>query len=421
MIPEATTDHYRRIQRLQTRAVLLGRRAWGNIDAGFLSQTWDRNLALILTSIIGYQEAAAVAGSAYAAATLAEQGLYQAPEYFVDPSAFAGQASDGRSLETLLYSPVTKVKTLIGNGMSEARALKAGRKTLDTMLRTQIADAGRGAAGVDIAVRKNTGYVRMLNPPSCSRCSVLAGRFYRWNAGFNRHPRCDCVHVASTRSAIEGGASEGLMHDPYEYFRSLSQSDQDKQYTVAGAQAIRDGADIFQVVNSRRGMKPGGLITTEGTSRRGSFRAAGGGKRRLTPEAIYQQAGNDRAKALQLLESNGYVLPGGQNPTGVIIGQQEGFGALGRGGTRVGARSVIERARETGTRDPRQRATMTEAERRIFDAKQRWDDVQKGRNPYGRGRLTPELAAAVENDYRNVIVLGDVQWKLTARRTMGAK
>ena len=63
---------------------------------------------------------------------------------------------------------------------------------------------------------------------------------------------------------------------------------------------------------------------------------------------------------------------------------------------------------------------MTEAERRAFDAKQNWNAVRAGRNPYGRGKLTPELAAAVENDYRNVIVLGDPQHKLTARRRMGA-
>src|SRR5690606_23965723 len=33
-------------------------------------------------------------------------------------------------------------------------------------------------------------YVRMLTPPSCSRCTVLAGRWYRKNAGFARHPGC---------------------------------------------------------------------------------------------------------------------------------------------------------------------------------------------------------------------------------------
>ena len=420
MIPEATTDHYRLIQGVQSAAVLLGRRAWSNIDPANISTSWDRNLALILPVLIRYQEAAATSGAGYAASTLAEQGLYEAPEHFVDPGAFAGAASDGRSLEGLLFAPATKVKILIGQGMEVQQALKSGRHTLDTMVRTQVADAGRAAAGVDIAVRTNVGYVRMLNPPSCARCSVLAGRFYRWNAGFDRHPRCDCVHVASTKEAIEGGQSEGLIHDPYEYFQSLSPAEQDRQYSIAGAQAIRDGSDLAQVVNARRGMQPGGLTTTEGTSKRGAFRQAGGKGKRLTPEGIYQRAGGDRDKALELLEANGYILPGGQNPTGSIVGQREGFGALGRGGTRVGARQAVEQARAAGVRDPTSRATMTEAERRAFDAKQNWNAVRAGRNPYGRGKLTPELAAAVENDYRNVIVLGDPQHKLTARRRMGA-
>jgi hypothetical protein len=420
MIPEATVAHYEYLQGVQTAALLIGRRAWGNIDPGNLSASWSRNLSLILPSLVTYQELAAASGMSYAAQTLAEQGLYEAPEAFVNPAAFAGTASDGRPLESLLYAPAIRAKTLIGQGVPTTQALKSGGKALDAMMRTQVADAGRAAAGVDIAARPNTGYVRMLNPPSCSRCSVLAGRFYRWNAGFNRHPRCDCVHVASTQAAIDGGRSEGLIHDPYEYFQSLPAAEQDRQYTAAGAQAIRDGSDIFQVVNSRRGMKPGGLLTSEGTSRRGSFRAGGGGKRRLTPEAIYQQAGTDREKALQLLEKNGYILPGGQTPAGSIVGQREGFGALGRGGTRVGARTAVETARETGARNPGTRATMTEAERRTFDARQRWDEVRAGRNPYGRSKLTPELAAAVEDDYRQVIVMGDSQWKLTARLNLGA-
>lgn len=420
MMPEAVTDHYQVIQGVQSAAVLLGRRAWRNIDPNDLSLSWAANIGMLIAPLTAYQESAATSGAGYSAATLAEQGLYEPPEHFVDPTAFAGQASDGRPLETLLYSPITRVKHYIAEGMPVRQALESGQSALDTMMRTQVADAGRAAASVDITSRKHVGYIRMLNPPSCARCSVLAGRFYWANTGFDRHPRCDCVHVASTRGAVEGGKSEGLVHDPYEYFHSLSKAEQDRQYSIAGAQAIRDGADLSQVVNARRGMQPGGLTTTEGTSRRGAFRTAGGKGKRLTPEAIYQQAGDDRDKTLRLLEANGYILPGGQNPEGAIIGQRQGYGAMARGGTRVGARQAIEQARTTGVRDPKVRATMTEAERRVFDAQANWDAVRAGRNPYGRGKLTPELAAAVENDYRNAIVLGNTQWKLTARKGLGA-
>jgi hypothetical protein len=394
MIPEAAVAHYKQMQGLQGLVVMAASDLWSEVGLADLTGSWARNIPAMVSIMTGTQSKAATAGASYGAATLANQGLYEAPQHFVDPSAFAGVASDGRSLAGLLYSPVPHTKSLIAAGMDPQQALESGGKMLTTIARTQVADAGRGAAGVDTATRKRTGFIRMLNPPSCARCSVLAGRFYRWNSGFDRHPRCDCVHV---QTSVEAARTEGLMHDPYEYFHSLSPEAQDKAYTKAGAQAIRDGGDIFQVVNSRRGMKPGGLLTTEGTSRRGNFGRNGP---RLTPEAIYGK-GLSREATLKELERYGYILPGGQNPLGVIRGQAEGSGQLGRGGTRVGAREAVLRARETGVRDPNVRATMTAAELRAFDAQSRWESLQKGVNPFNPKKpLTPEISARIERDYR---------------------
>ena len=434
MIPSSTVAHYKQMQRLQALIVVAAADLWAEASLSDLSGSWAAQVPLLLPVLSGIQVKAASAGAAYGAATMAEQGLYEAPKHFVDPAAFGGFASDGRSLAGLLFAPIPHVKTLIAGGMAPSQALVQGGKFLTTLTRTQVADAGRGAAGVDIAARPKVGYVRMLNPPSCSRCSVLAGKFYRWNAGFSRHPRCDCVHVASTESAINGGKSEGLIHDPYEYFKSLSPEEQDKTYTKAGAQAIRDGGDVFQVVNSRRGMKPGGLMTTEGATKRGNFRSVAGdstGGRRMTPEAIYKLNGDNRAAALKDLERYGYILPGGQNPLGSITGQREGFGALGGGGSRRAASQAVLDARASGVRDG-SRYTMTEAERRLYDAKQRWSMVQQGRNPYsspgfgstpdpfgqrlnksgaGNAPLTPEIAAQVEKDYRRWLSTGGQVFK----------
>ncbi|AYN57410.1 head maturation protease [Arthrobacter phage Constance] len=411
MYPDAATAHYRLMQRLQTVAVVAGRRAWSRIDPGDLSGSWMQGIAVVAGIVTTQQERAAVAGAGYVTDALAAQGEYVAPEAFLNPAAFAGTAADGRSLSTLLYSPVTTVKQQLAEGASMASALTAGRGALDMLLRVTVADAGRVASGVNVATRQSVGYVRMLNPPSCPRCSVLAGRFYRWNAGFLRHPKCDCVHVPS--KGVDAAKSEGLIHDPYEYFHSLSEQEQNEKYTKAGARAIRDGGDIFQVVNSQRGMSYAGIskdgtrrgqrstsrFTTEGTTRRGNF----GRKGRLTPEAIYQQAGS-REEALRLLEANGYILPGGQNPLGSLRGQREGFGQLGRGGTRVGAREAVLEARRTGVRTGA-RATMTAAELRVFDARSRWDQVRKGVNPFNPKRpLTPEIAARVERDFRKYIL-----------------
>lgn len=401
MIPLPTVEHYKRMQRLQAAAVVAAQRAWGGVDPGDLTNSWLRALPDVAAAVAVAQEAAAGAGASYGAATLAAQGLYAAPEHFVNPAGFAGFASDGRSLEGLLYAAVPHTKGLIAGGMDVRDAVSKGRGFLSMVTQTTVADAGRAAAGVDTAVRRNVGYVRMLNPPSCSRCSILAGRFYRWNNGFLRHPKCDCVHVQTT--SVAAAETEGLLHDPYDYFKSLSAEEQDRTYGKAEAQAIRDGSDIFQVVNAKRGVKPGGLVTTEGTSRRGNFGRNGP---RLTPEAIYGK-GLTRAETLAELERYGYILPGGQNPAGSIRGQAEGFGQMGRGGTRVGAREAVLRARESGLRDPLNRATMTAAERRVFDAQANWDAVRAGRNPFTNAKnakVTPEVAARVEREYRKHIL-----------------
>lgn len=367
MVPDAAVKHYEAMQRLQALVVLAGAQLWSEVSLTDLSGSWAAQVPLLVPVLSGVQVKAAAAGASYGAATLAEQGLYEAPRHFVNPVGFSGFASDGRSLEGALYSAVPYVKNLIGGGMAPAQALKSGGKFLTTITRTQVADAGRGAAGVDIATRPNVGYVRLLNPPSCSRCSILAGRFYKWNAGFRRHPKCDCTHAATT--AVKALETEGLIHDPYEYFQSLSPEEQDKHYTKSGAQAIRDGSDIFQVVNSRRGTKPGGLITSEGTTKRGNY--GKGRAPRLTPEGIYAQ-NLSRTDTLKLLETNGYLLPGGQNPHGVIRGE------------------VIS-SRSDG---------LTAANQRVQNATLNWEAVLAGRNPVGKGPLTPQIKASAERDYR---------------------
>lgn len=381
-LPKAAQNHYRAMQSLQLLTVGAGRRAWRNIEPGRISESWSYALSSAMPVFAGAQTRAALAGSTYAAATLAEQGDYVAPTALVAVESFAGFASDGRQLASLLYRPVVAAKARIGAGMPTESAMDVGLRLLDQILRTQIADTARQAGGIDIAMRAGVGYVRMLNEPSCPDCTVQGGKWFRWNAGFLRHPNCDCVHCASTAGSLQAARDEGLITDPYEAFSRLSRADQDRRYGAGNAQAIRDGADIGQVVNSRRGMTPNGNFTTEGTSKRGN--AAKGlapGQRRMTPELIYRQS-KTRQEALDMLALHGFVLPGGQIPTGALLGQREGFGALGRGGTRKGASQDVVNARETGIRDPRNRNVMTEAERRLYDAQQAYELALSGVSPY---------------------------------------
>lgn len=381
--PETAVAHYRAMLRLQRTARAAASAAWASLSAAHLSESWAVAAPALERAVSRLQLDAATRGAGYGARTLADQGLYEAPEAWVDPSALAGVSSRGAPLGAALYSAIPHTKALIAGGMPERVALSRGREVLQMSAAAQVADAGRSAASLDTFARPKVGYVRMLNPPSCSRCSVLAGRFYRNNEGFRRHPRCDCIHVPTTRT--EAAQSEGLVHDPYAYFESLSEAGQDKTYGKAGAQAIRDGADLFQVVNSRRGMSYAGMssdgtrrgqkivssFTTEGTTKRALWGGANRRANRLTPDAIMAR-NLPREQTFELLVSNGYLLPQGQVAEGAIRG----------------AGPVVPRS------------DMTAAEKRLQDARLRWEAVQEGRNPFGRGELTPKVAASVEADYR---------------------
>lgn len=703
-VPAAAVGQYRATQGFKRDAVRNVRRAWAEVDPRFLSESWREQLPLAALAVADVQLDAAEAGARYSAAALAQRGQYEPPAAFVDAGAFVGVMPDGGDLEAALYMAAPRAKALIGQGAPPALALRHARDRLDVMVGAVVSDTGRAAASVDVASRQGIGYTRMLNPPSCSRCAILAGRWYRWNAGFDRHPRCfpagvvvsgpaaeaasrrwyegelvvlttasgvnlpitgnhpvltgrgwvpahlieegddvvrstsskgsdplvvqdqhqvpaliedvwralgvdglstrvvgspddfhgdgnegevdvvyadgalcdrrdpafaeqprderlplrfvepsgfllerlagllslpdrattsssvgrehlelpllgthapipdlarfahaasldpcvredagdrapgdavllgeaelagtrevladdllfrenaelprwdapgdpfsmetrdgytsrgrdllqrlarqveldrvvevrrvqwsghvysltssegwhdanslivsncDCIHVPSKN--VDTMRGEGLLADPYEYFRSLSPEEQAKIFGKSEARAIRDGADVFQVVNARRGMSKVGTrpasrarTTTEGTTRRGNFGRTTGKGTRLTVDEIYRTAGT-RTRALRMLEEYGYVLPGGQNPHGSLVGQREGFGALARGGTRRAATEAVLEARRTGRRDPTSRYTMTEAERRTHDAARDWEMVQKGFNPYQAG------------------------------------
>jgi hypothetical protein len=240
---------------------------WQRLDPRTLDK-WASSAARLVFLLSAAQYAAAQSADRYVSTALEEQGGQESPAGGVVPAALAGVASDGRPLGSLLMNPVFATKAAIGQGATIPRAMATGQASLGLILRTQIADAGRVADGIAITARPRTGYVRMLVGKSCSRCAVLAGKYYKYNAGFSRHPGCDCIHVpAKGQAAAE---SEGLISDPREYFDSLSRKEQDKLFTNAGAQAIRDGADIGQVVNVRRGaagLTPAGARITADEAR----------------------------------------------------------------------------------------------------------------------------------------------------------
>lgn len=151
----------------------------------------------------------------------------------------------------------------------------------ERLVASLVQDAARAAQQVDVTTRPRVQYVRHLTPPSCSRCAVLAGRVYRWSQGFLRHPGCDCTMLPTTVGARYAAdpvalAAQGLVTD-------LSKADR---------KALAAGADFNRLANTKGGLSLAG--TKAGP--------------RLSPAAIYRQAGDDRNEALRLLEANGYIL-----------------------------------------------------------------------------------------------------------------
>lgn len=286
-------------------------RLWRTVDPDRIAESWTAQLVELVTLTTATQVAAARAADGYLDDVLSEQGISPTSRARVAPSAFAGIASDGRPLASLLYQPVISTLAAIGTGVGVDDALVRGHSDLDTIVRTQVADAGRAADQVALAVRPPAaGYVRMVVGRTCSRCILLAGQRYRWNSGFQRHPRCDCVHVPAAEDT-----GDDIRTDPKALFEAMSVAEQDRVFTRAGAEAIREGADINQVVNARRGMytaADGRRLTKAGATRRGLAGQRLGAPRgrratRLMPEQIFREA-NDRDDALRLLRMHGYIL-----------------------------------------------------------------------------------------------------------------
>lgn len=248
--------------------------------------------AVARASMVG----AARNGARLVPAQLEQMGAAVAPSAVAVPDAFGVQTMLGNDVGQALDSTVIRTKEAVGRGATPQQALDVGEDWLDDLIRSITADANRAAQQVTITATPRMGWVRIVNAPSCQRCAVLSGRWYRHSAGFARHFRCDCTH----RPAPQDGSGTGDVPSPAD----LAASGGIKDLSKAQAQAIKDGADPIPVINSRRGSS--GMTTTEGTTRRGTFGAANPGRQRLTPAGIYRVA-SDRDEAVTLLRRFGYI------------------------------------------------------------------------------------------------------------------
>lgn len=306
--------------RQQTLAARLTQAAgarWQLLDRSNLAGSWSQLAPGVLTLTTVALAEAGRGSQQYVAAAMTAQGATPDPAGSVTVAPLAGAASDGRPLNTLLDVPLLDALGFIADGMDVETALARGGTALTRILGTQVQDFARVPVGVaqvnDRAVRC---WVRVTNPPSCSRCVILAGRVSHVQKAFHRHENCDCTNMPSAELV------EPL--SPRALFDRMSAADlRYAGWSEADIRAIRDeGADIYQVTNAHRRLSSMTVAgrpvqtTTVAASRRGLAGSRLGAPRggqaiRLTPESIYAEAerlGWSREQLIDQLRRHGYIL-----------------------------------------------------------------------------------------------------------------
>lgn len=337
-------EHLRKRNELSDRVARRAARLWRSISSGNIDAGWDAIAPELERVVTTGQFQAATMAAGYTAAAFKAQDM-AAGSGRVVPAAFSGATLEGREIVPELYSSATTTKRLIGRGVGVGAAFQAGTALMSLMAATMVRDAGNMADKVSSVSRGTVQMARVLSPGACSRCAILAG-VGNFSKHFERHPACKCTTVP-----VRNGEAppEGIFATAGDYFNSLSEAEQDRIFTKAGAESIRLGASEISVVNARRGMysvrQPGPLVaratprtligpdgkpfqaytTTEGTTVRGWFGAGRGGSVtsnqyvrnagdryrrttsvRLMPETIMSIA-KDQEDAVRLLREFGYL------------------------------------------------------------------------------------------------------------------
>lgn len=309
-------SHYERQRRITAAAVVAVRRLFKR----------RAPLLEIVSTVSVYQYASATASTN----TIA--GFADSPSALTIPRAFAGVSSYGFPISEPIIATIDQfvpapVEPLPDTWWTDATAFMGA---IEQLIASEVQDAGRTASQVEFVGRPDwQNYVRMLNPPSCARCAILAGRIYRDLDHFDRHPLCDCVMIPVQN--WEAAHDMGLVSSAEDLFNKgqlgthRTLPDGSKRFEPGlskdDMQAVRDGADMVEVVNARRGTSAPGITnalttdlfghrvkaTTYGTTKRSAWRKANPSRLvRLRPESIYQHA-KDREDAIRLLRLYGYI------------------------------------------------------------------------------------------------------------------
>lgn len=343
--PRATDRYQSRIAALTALVLLATRRAWAQMrPAGDWEGEYEERVAPALLAVItAAQIAAAREADVYMADVLNELDFGPVTEPgVVVARGLAGVTGDGRPVDTLLATTVGRARAvehqlrerLLDDAEAgtvtvrtpsspevQRQALLSAQAFMDEVAASIVADTARAAEEAAMAARPWVdGFIRYAEPGACSRCIVLTGKFFLFNEGFLRHPRCRCSHIPAPTDP-EALRRLQSFETPMLRFEALTEREQDEVFGAAGAQAIRDGADVARVVNARRGMARAQngrplrvnvngrmvYVTTEATTRRGRTPTQVRGAR-IMPESILEIAGQDADERIRLLKLHGFIL-----------------------------------------------------------------------------------------------------------------
>ena len=230
---QAVSDYRRGQQRLIVATLSLVRREWSRMGED-LDSSWARVGPRVALLTAAAQARSARDGSDYVSGALEAQGTPVEPMAALQANALAGVAADGRSLEQMLYGAVVRARTAKVDTLPQR--LQVGRNWLDMAVHTSVSDAGRDAAKVAVTVRPRVKWVRIVSPPCCGRCAILAGRVYEFSEGFKRHPKCDCAMLPQT------------VADPFAAGRKIDPADV-TDLTGKQRALIASGQSLTRVVN----------------------------------------------------------------------------------------------------------------------------------------------------------------------------
>lgn len=327
-LPEAALS-YSGLQRAEIGAAVSAvSRLWRRMGTDF-DASYARLEPALLAVLFAAQERVADGALAYVPAVLGDP---PEPVYGSEGSRFVGVAGDGLPVASMAYGAVVQAKMAVAQGLDVADALARGGRHLTLASGTMLSDTGRAAEKVSGGAHRVKRWTRMLNPPSCGRCVILAGMTAHKSEAFDRHPGCDCRNVPASEDTGDDART-----DPRAYLNGLSEAEQDRVLgSKANGRAFRDGADMNQLINAYRkagAVRPAQVYgqnikyTREGTTRRGHaywqmsqaqyikeqsvFRDGSKYARlkapRLMPESIYKIAKDD-ADAKRLLKLYGWVV-----------------------------------------------------------------------------------------------------------------